>query len=332
MTWPLNEAALKYYLSNPISQGDFLVELEKRRSDSPDGACLLEFKGNEGLEIRLHLQGEVAQNFPKNRLDTICVFIGRCLPLMNTTEGRILLAVSDGVYFNFAAPTLVFSRHKNCPQNILFPDTDFILSAGYELPKAETELALINIPWYQRKQILFWRGADSSPKIKDSLNICERTTLCKRTKDSRNPELFDCLLSSVTQPDQLDFVRKERLLAYEPVPYKEFLNYRYLLDIDGWSNSWSGCFRKLLSGSLLFKVESNWEQWYYDQIKPWEHYIPIKKDLSDLEEKVIWAIEHDSQAQQIAYNARQTALGITFQGTVEQAAQTLSTILGYSAT
>lgn len=250
---------------------------------------------------------------------------------MNRTEGRILLSVSDGVYFNFAVPTLVFSRHKNCPQNILFPDNDFILSAGYELPKAETELALINIPWYQRKQILFWRGADSSPKTNDSLNICERTTLCKRTKDSKNPELFDCLLSSISQSDQLDFVIKEGLLADEPVPFKEFLNYRYLLDIDGWSNSSSGCFRKLLSGNLVFKVESNWEQWYYDQIKPWEHYIPIKKKLSDLEEKVIWAIEHDSQAQQIAHNARQTALSNTFQRAVEQAAQTLSKILCCSA-
>ena len=40
------------------------------------------------------------------------------------------------------------------------------------------------------------------------------------------------------------------------------LRYRYLLDLDGNGNAWSGCFWKLASReSVVFKVMSDREQW-----------------------------------------------------------------------
>lgn len=36
------------------------------------------------------------------------------------------------------------------------------------------------------------------------------------------------------------------------------------------------------------------------QLEPYKHYIPIKKDLSDLVDKIKWAKENDEEAQQIA--------------------------------
>ena len=326
MTWPLNEAALKHHIANPVRDDKFFVEMEKYRSDSEFGAIVLEFNGSEGLGVKLHLRGEVAVRFPKQRLDLACIFIGKALPLMKNSTGKLMISMSDSVYFNFEVPTLVFSRHKQCPLNILFPDTDFIGSGGYETEKLEITNVLEQQPWSSRKQILFWRGTDSSPKSKLDPKVCERTILCRTVRTFINSSLYDCALVDVTQVDQLETLKNEGLLAL-PVKFKDFLQYRYLLDIDGWSNSWSGCFRKLLSGSLLFKVESDWEQWYYDKIRPWEHYVPVKKDISDLEEKVSWAIENDSEARAISENARQTAMGITFQQTIEETAETLSLLL-----
>lgn len=327
MTWPLNQAAINYHISNPTSHDRFLIEMEKYRSDSQYGLVLLEFKGSSNLGIRLHLQEEVAKRFPKLRLDFVCAFIGRALPLMKHQTGKLMISVSDGSYFNFECPTLVFSRHKEAPYNILFPDPDFIGTAGYETSKLQIAEKNVEIPWSSRKQLLFWRGADSSPKSKIDPDVCERTILCRTVRKFKKSSLFDCSIVTVTQKSQEEILKSEGLLA-DPVPFGEFLHYRYLLDIDGWSNSWSGCFRKLLSGSVLFKIESNWEQWYYDKIRPWEHYIPIKKDLNDLEEKLLWAIDNDSEARAISENARNAAMGITFQETVNECAQTLSTLLG----
>ncbi|GEM_PF-4222983 len=326
MAWPLNEAALKYHSLNPVPHEEFLTHMEKFRSDSQFGLVLLEFNGQSSLGIRLHLQGDVAQRFAKDRLDKVSVLIGRALPLMEHQTGQLMLSITDGVHLNLAVPTLVFSRHKEYPNNILFPDPDFIGSAGYELSKQELEKALIEIPWESRKQILFWRGTDSSPKSKVDPRVCERTILCRTVRRFSRSNLFDCAIVDVTQNDQYEILESEGLLD-DPVPFKNFIYYRYLLDIDGWSSSWSGCFRKLLSGSLLFKVESSWEQWYYDKIRAWEHYIPVKNNLSDLEEKVAWAVDNDSEAKAISENARQTAMNITFQDTVKETAETLSSLL-----
>ena len=51
---------------------------------------------------------------------------------------------------------------------------------------------------------------------------------------------------------------------------EHYMRSRHLIDIDGWANSWSGLFQKLLSGSTVLKVASNkgFRQWYYDRLEP----------------------------------------------------------------
>jgi hypothetical protein len=44
--------------------------------------------------------------------------------------------------------------------------------------------------------------------------------------------------------------------------------------------------------------------YFYDELIPWKHYVPVKADLSDLQEKIQWAKEHDAMAHEIAENAR----------------------------
>jgi hypothetical protein len=76
-----------------------------------------------------------------------------------------------------------------------------------------------------------------------------------------------------------------------------------MLDIDGEVNAWSGLWWKLFSNSVVFKVDSHYEQWYYNELKEWVHYIPVKGDLSDLEEKYKWALEHEEECKQININS-----------------------------
>lgn len=37
-----------------------------------------------------------------------------------------------------------------------------------------------------------------------------------------------------------------------------------------------------LCGSLVFHVGDEWQEFFYPQLKPWVHYIPVKQDLSDV--------------------------------------------------
>ena len=59
--------------------------------------------------------------------------------------------------------------------------------------------------------------------------------------------------------------------------------YRYALDIGGCSGTtWDALRGKLSMGSLVFKVESGYVDWWHDLIAAGVHYMPIAPDLSDL--------------------------------------------------
>ena len=66
----------------------------------------------------------------------------------------------------------------------------------------------------------------------------------------------------------------------------EMASYRYHIDIvTGGATSWEDTVRKLALPGLLFHHESLMKDWFYDELNAWEHYVPIRMDLSDLSEK-----------------------------------------------
>jgi hypothetical protein len=54
-------------------------------------------------------------------------------------------------------------------------------------------------------------------------------------------------------------------------------------------------------GSLLFKTSSPFEQWFYrgHGLRPWVHFVPVRYDLEDLLDKILWARAHEEQALRI---------------------------------
>jgi len=94
----------------------------------------------------------------------------------------------------------------------------------------------------------------------------------------------------------------------ELIPYEDVLNYKYSIDLDGTTCSYPGFMWKLLMNTTVFKHDSENVMYFYSQVKPWIHYIPVKRDLSDLMEKLIWARNHDHEARQIAEEGRAFAL------------------------
>jgi len=82
------------------------------------------------------------------------------------------------------------------------------------------------------------------------------------------------------------------------------VHYKYILDIDGRSATWDATAWKLNSGSVIFKTDSCWRQWFYDEYKPWVHYIPIKEDFSDIDAKYAWCEAHPNDCEHIVRNAK----------------------------
>ena len=67
---------------------------------------------------------------------------------------------------------------------------------------------------------------------------------------------------------------------------------------------------------IIIIIYLEYYEWWYEYMKPDEHYIPVKKDLSDLIEKLEWAKENDEKARQIAENGSREAAKHLFAETV----------------
>lgn len=78
--------------------------------------------------------------------------------------------------------------------------------------------------------------------------------------------------------------------------------YSILIDIEG--NGYSGRLKHLLwSHRPLLIVDRPHKEFFFEFLKEWEHYIPVKRDLSDLIEKTKWCLYNYDRALQIAENA-----------------------------
>jgi len=84
----------------------------------------------------------------------------------------------------------------------------------------------------------------------------------------------------------------------------DMIHYKYILDIDGHACTWDGTAWKLNSGSVIFKTNSIWRQWFYDDYKPWVHYIPVNDDFSDIDDKYAWCESHQEECKRIISNAK----------------------------
>jgi hypothetical protein len=81
----------------------------------------------------------------------------------------------------------------------------------------------------------------------------------------------------------------------------EKVRYKYILNLEGHV----AAFRlghEFSLGSVILIPESNYYLWFSYLLVPFEHYVPVKGDLSDLIEKIKWCIDNDDKCYTIAQN------------------------------
>mgnify|MGYP001766422716 CR=1 FL=1 len=210
--------------------------------------------------------------------------------------------------------------------DFLIPDPYFVVSNGY----ANERDVYAQIPWRERRDQLYWRGTDTGAWRYRGLPDAPRVALCLLAKAC--PELIDAKITQVeptaNEAEKRTFYEMHGLLG----PWQdqsEILNYRYQIDIDGNTSTWSGFFLKLLTGSPVLKVESEccWRQWYYDRLKPGEHYVPVRADLADLMEKLQWLRANPVGAQSIGQAGRDFALSMDYASEVQRAITTVDKLV-----
>ena len=88
------------------------------------------------------------------------------------------------------------------------------------------------------------------------------------------------------------------------VPMTDLVKYKYTLDIRGYG--WTDRVKILMQlGRPLFLVERPFREWYFDDLVPMEHFVPVKEDMSDLIEKYDYLESHPEVYDRIVENANE---------------------------
>lgn len=251
-------------------------------------------------------------------------------------SGSVLVHLEDGL-FDFsrnktrAVPLLAFGRAIDDTFGLLVPDPAFLESNGYlaELAEIARHEEQLKEPKINR---IFWRGAASGTWFDnpDHWTVNARAKLVLKAKDLDDPSILDAKLTKVNHlPEIQQKMLHEKGLVAPYTDFYDFLKYKYLIDADGYYCAWRSLFLKLASRSLVIKVASDLEQWYFPLLEPWVHYVPLRSDSSDVCEVFSWVESHPEEVQQIIHNANKLVATITIEQEIEKAAYLCQRLLTF---
>jgi hypothetical protein len=212
-------------------------------------------------------------------------------PSLYEYEGEEKLKEASIVIPVFHKNPIVFAwaAHRNDPSVLLIPDAYYIENHGYTQLKNEIDGAFVD--WSMKQNIAVYRGGftDTAYNFEAYHPALQESPRRRMHRISQHiPQLINVSDQYMSKGDMLHF--------------------KYIVDVDGMTNTWDGTFWKLYSGSVLIKQRSIWKQWYYADLQEWVHYVPFENDLHDLSDAIKWCQEHDEECRLIATRARQFVL------------------------
>jgi hypothetical protein len=231
-------------------------------------------------------------------------------------------SIAPGVYrcdFNDMVrepgPFLAFC--SNLRGTILVPDRGFYSKRGYAAERARAALAPA---WEARDPVVLWRGNSSgvgkaftetmSPQDGE---LIQRARMCLIARDIPGTDIFFAV--GPRWPAPIAERYRATGIAAGFVDESAWLARKFAIDVDGNANAFSNLFIRMLYGCCVIKIASplGFRQWYYEDLVPWTHFVPVAADLSDLADKIRWCRDNDEACRTIAANGKAFADGRTFE-------------------
>ncbi len=184
-------------------------------------------------------------------------------------------------------------------------------------------------PWPERADTLFWRGRGSHRGVRTDggpvteLREVPRIALALALRDHPHADvgITGPWMQRETNEEAQAFLERERVFRPH-APMAEHARFRFQIDIDGVANAWA-TLERFLCGSCVLKLGTPFEMWFYPLMRPWEHYVPVAADASDLPERLDWCLSHPAEAESIAAAGRALALSLTYEVAAEHALRAL---------
>lgn len=179
-----------------------------------------------------------------------------------------------------------------------FSDTcpDFVFDrwaeAGYENYEEFCKKIIVAGESKPQNDLAVWRGlVDANRKVRKklvSIGASKLIDVMDVVSGTGNPS--DCALSK-------DYISIDEQVG----------RYRYIINANGQGHSRR--FKlEMFSGRVIFLIERRYEEWFYPQLKPWVHYVPVKQDLSDLVDNIEIIKSSPDIEELICYESKKFAL------------------------
>lgn len=243
------------------------------------------------------------------RLPVMVHFLGRTSESVREATANI----TDGV--EVCADELAFCSRTS--DAILVPDRGFMRSRHYRPFRRLAQRG--DRPWRARRDVVLWRGTSTSPGrvptpplSADDATLGQRVRLCLALRDLAGTDVRLSGVVGIADPHERPALEEAGLLG-EGIAPDRWIDVRYAIDVDGVTNAWSNLFTRLLLGCCVLKIASpaGYRQWYYDDLEPWRHFVPVSSDLSDLLERIEWCRANESRSEEIAHEGQRFALART---------------------
>ncbi|XP_056620188.1 protein O-glucosyltransferase 1 [Triplophysa dalaica] len=164
----------------------------------------------------------------------------------------------------------------------------------WDLMREDLNKSAAQWPWKKKIPKGFFRGSRTSS---------ERDPLILLSRES--PDLVDAeYTKNQAWKSEKDTLGRP---PSKEIPLVNHCEYKYLFNFRGVAASFR--FKHLfLCGSLVFHIGEEWLEFFYPQLKPWVHYIPVKQDLSNISELLQFVKENDGVANEIAMRGKKFIL------------------------
>lgn len=183
-----------------------------------------------------------------------------------------------------------------CDRTILIPWPDFFAIRNIQASARAYRLyrLAIGLPWEQKAHQVYFVGQNSGIQHRSRLRACELLAEADHIP----------AVAGLRPGPTPDHVVPPEFYSEAQLPY-EVGRYRYLLSIWGNHPFNPRLLRGLEAGALVFHQEiSDIVDLHSDLFIPYEHYVPIRPDLSDLIEHLDYYMTHEKEARAIAQSGQ----------------------------
>ena len=267
------ENRFKYYIGdlydkNSVTIENKYIDLTKNKLKNPtDKIC----------KTNMHTLNTFGDNYSKKLI--------RYLKEINKTNNLFLVCLGDVQYI--VDEYCIVKNRTNLTGN-----KSILLKCLNEKRHWSINVKNIDISYHKKKTKVIWRGVSTgNPK-----NISSRFTLVEKWFN-KNPNLNIGFNMIVQNKDNYKKYVKNNLTR------KQLLTFKFILSVEG-NDKDSGLNWKLNSNSLVLMAKPTKFSWLMeDNLVPNVHYVLLKDDFSDLEEKFKWCKNNPNKCKEIISNA-----------------------------